>query len=303
MSEERQLTQFDELAARHNAAFVAFRSIHELKHPPPEMPEVERDSIFIPLALVVMIVASVLVSGSRTIFEFGGGLVGVAAFVMLEGAIVAYAFYRTRRSFNENRLESVRKLANFGLGLAFAVAVGANVHAVLRESRVQLAGWINTAILISVGISAPTLAFISGDIMAVETMANTTKSRKAKAEYQKEVAAWAEGLNTAWSREKSKWGVRIEVERPADRQTDKRLLSDASVLSVSEQTDSGQTNRSGFGHNRTADGQSKVIEYLMLNPDHAKLPSRELAKLIGVGHDTANKGRNAWRDQEVNNQS
>lgn len=49
---------------------------------------------------------------------------------------------------------------------------------------------------------------------------------------------------------------------------------------------------------RTSDGQARVIEYLNEHPDEADLPSRRLAELIGVGHDTANKGRNAWREQQ-----
>lgn len=63
---------------------------------------------------------------------------------------------------------------------------------------------------------------------------------------------------------------------------------------------------------RAADGQRRVIEFLNANPDDAKLPSRQLAARIeevtgvSIGHDTANKGRNAWvqlRSVQVETQS
>jgi hypothetical protein len=59
------------------------------------------------------------------------------------------------------------------------------------------------------------------------------------------------------------------------------------------------------GYNRTADGQRRVIEYLNQHPEDAALPSRQLAVRIAertgvsVGHDTANKGRNAWRNRQL----
>jgi hypothetical protein len=298
MSEEKQLSVYDEMATRHNAAYAAFSTIYEAKTPRPIEPKTERDSLFVPIALVIMIAASVLVSGSRTVEEFGGGLIGYAAFLMLEGAIVSYAFYRTRRNFNEHRLESVRKLANFGLGLAFTVAVAANVNAILKGEN-ETSTPVKTIIHLLVAVSAPTLAFISGDIMAVETMARESRKRKNREAYEKKLASWSRKLNDAWASEKSRWGVTIKVERPPEQQTEQRRLSEVSVLSASDQTDNGQTARSGYGHNRTPDGQARVIEYLSTNPEHASLPSRELAKLIGVGHDTANKGRNTWRGQQT----
>jgi hypothetical protein len=275
MSDDTQLSMYDDLAARHNAAYAAFRSIYEAKLPKPESPVIERDSLFIPAALVIMILASVIVSGSRTVFEFGGGLVGIMAFVMLEGAIIAYAFYRTRRNFSEHRLDGVRKLANFGLGLAFIVAVGANVHAVLRERGVQTAEWINTGILVMVAISAPTLAFISGDIMAVETMANATKTRREQQKYQAAMGQWAKELNEAWAREKSRWGVKIEVEREP--------VSSLSVQSV--QLSTGQTGH-GQGYSRESKAASIVRAHLDSHPEDMSIPLRELAVKLGVGKST-----------------
>lgn len=271
---ENQISQFDEIAVRHKAAYAAFSSIYEDKFPPPAPSAVEADSLFVPIALVVMIIASVLVSGSRTIIEFGGGFVGLMAFAMLEGAIVAYAFYRTRRNFTEARLETVRKMANFGLSLAFTVAVAANIHSVLKERGVQIADGVNTIILVMVGISAPTLAFISGDIMAVESKANGVKARKTRDEDSEKLAIWQEGKTAAWAREKSRWGVKVEVEiQPAS------IVRPMSILS------SGQTGH-GQGFNRESKAASIVRSHLEQHPEDMSIPVRQLAEMLKVGKST-----------------
>lgn len=275
---ESQINQYDELAIRHRAAYAAFKSIYQDKNPLPEAVTVERDSLFVPLALIVMIIASVIVSGSRTIIEFGGGIVGAMAFIMLEGAIVAYAFYRTRRNFSEQRMEGVRKLANFGLGLAFTVAVGANIHSVLRERGIQLADGINTAILIMVGISAPTLAFISGDIMAVETMANTTKLRKSKAAHLELITAYNDEMNAAWQREKQNWGVKIRIENPS--------YSNQLSNGIPLESNGMLPAKSTLGHTKKPDATKRVKDYLDENPEAVNGNPLEIASYLEVGKST-----------------
>lgn len=291
-----ELSQYDEIAARHNAAYAAFRTIYEAKLPMPVMPPIERESIFVPIALVVMIVASVIVSGSRTIIEFGGGLVGVSAFVMLEGAIVAYAFFHTRTDFQESRINDVRRLARIGLVLAFIVATAANIHAVLKERGVDVDGRVNTVILIAVAISAPALAFISGDIMALETMRNSYKARKMKAEYAKTLAEWTDDLNTAWAREKSKWGARVEVSRPDNPQLDS--LSSMSAVRPADMDTDGRNFATGQGYNKRTDARTAIWTHLEQNPLDADLKVRELAEKIGVGKSTVAEVLKEYRMQK-----
>ena len=278
METDKQINQYDELAIRHNAAMAAFRSIYEAKLPPPVAPEVERESLFIPIALLLMIVASVIVSGSRTIMEFGVGLVGVMAFVMLEGAIIVYAFYRTRRHFNEARLNTVNHLANAGLALAFVVTVGANVHAVFKESGTITAEWINTAILIMLAISAPTLAFISGDILAVESKAISARTRQANEKHAAAMREWQEGFNAAWSREKARWGVSIQIEneRPAIQSVHMNSLNEQ----VNEQARLPYSANSSTGYSKRMDARSLIHEYFEQHPDQLNARLDELVVLI-----------------------
>lgn len=271
------LMLYDELAARHNAAYAAFRTIYEAKNPPPIKPVVERESVFVPVALVIMIVASVIVSGSRTIVEFGGGWIGVAAFVMLEGAIVAYAFFRTRTNFNEARIGSIRKLANWGLALAFAVAIVANVHAVLKGQGVVTAEWLNTGILILVGVSAPTLALISGDMMALEMLKSTSRARKIETEHQQAIAAWMEGLNDAWAREKSRWGVKIEI---ANEQLPSAVHKVNSLNGMNEQPQLPYSANSSTGYSKRMDARSLISEFFERHPERLNSRLDELVVQI-----------------------
>lgn len=278
--ESLDLSTYDVLAAKHNAAYAAFRAIYETRLPPPPEPKFQRESVFVPVALVVMIIASVFISGSRTVLEFGGGLAGIAAVAMLEGAIISYAFFRTRLNFNDERMEAVRVLANRGLALAFVVAVAANVHSVIKGAGIETPPVITISILLLVAVSAPTLAFISGDIMALELMRNGYKERKLQAAYQESLTAWAEGLNEAWGREKSRWGVNVKIEAaPVSIPT----LSNGIPLESNE----NQPSKSTLGHTKQPDATPIVEAYFIANPDMlSNGKPLEIARELGVGKST-----------------
>lgn len=279
------LAQYDEMALRYTAAHAAFKAIHEAKNPFPKNEAVERESPYITIALMVMVIASIIVSGSRTILEFGGGIVGVSAFVMLEGAIVAYAFVRTRINFDDSRMDNVRTLANRGLKFAFIIAVVANVHSVLKGQGIVTPPVVTIIILILVAISAPTLAFISGDIMALETMKNAYKIRKAKAAYDQAVKDWNEGLDTAWSREKKNWGVKVDFENMPK--------IEASVTAVSSVSDTSVT-----APKKKSPELEKALEWFKINPDQLEAKSRDLVELVGVSHMTINRAQRILRGQD-----
>lgn len=217
MSEENQaLLQYDEFAIRHNAAMAAFKTMHEARHPLPVKEEISRDvvSLIIIVALAIVMVAAVIVSSSRTIDEFGGGAIGATAFVMVEGGIMAYAFFRARRNASKTRLQNTIKWATAGLILTFIVGLGANTDASLRHQGVTLPTWVNTMIHLLVAVSAPTLAFISSDVLAIELMATDIKRREADENHKAAIEDWWTDFNRSWSSNQKNWGVRVEMEQP-----------------------------------------------------------------------------------------
>lgn len=274
----QDLARYDDIAIRHKAAYAAFMSIYETRNPKPILELVERESIFVPMALMIMIIASVIVSGSRTVLEFGGGLVGVSAFVMLEGAIVAYAFVRTRINFDDERIDHVRTLANRGLKFAFIVAVAANVHSVIKGAGIVTPPSIAMVILILVAISAPTLAFISGDIMALETMRNAYRIRKAKSYYEQILKEWNNALDTAWAREKKSWGVKVEFDNLPKIEANVTPVSNVTLQTI-------------HPTKKESPALQKALDWFQLNPDQLNAKSRDLAGVIGVSHMTINRAQ------------
>lgn len=268
--------QYQDIATRHNAAFAAFRVVYEAKTPPPAKTKIDRSEWVINAAMMIMVIASVLVSGSRTVTEFGGGVIGFMAFVMLEVTIVIFAFYITRLRSTQ-RIEHVVKLARIGVSLAFAVALVANIHATLKSAEVYTAPGIDTLILLLVGVSAPTLAYISGHILAVEWMRQTQRSASATKAYQEAMTAWADGLTRSWSSQQTRWGAKIEVSNsipsiPLERNGTENVKQIPA--------------RSTLGHSKAPDAAQRVRDYLSENPDDAGMNGLELAKLLGVGKST-----------------
>lgn len=276
------LSIFEERALINNAGYAAYKSMYETTNPPPRQMVIQRESVFVPVALCIMIIASVLVSGSRTVLEFGGGIVGVSAFVMLEGAIVTYAFFRTRLNFDDSRMESVRKLANRGLGLSFTVAVAANVHSVVKGAGIVTPQAVTVTILILVAISAPTLAFISGDILALELMRNSYRARKLDDAYKIELDQWTESLRAAWGRDKSRLvgkfePVQIEREMPSN------LIKNNQISS----------------RHKPSPRLEKALNYFKDHPEDLEKPSRELEVILGISYGTISKAQVMTRNGDV----
>lgn len=286
MSEENQaLQQYDDFAIRHNAAMAAFKTMHEARHPLPVKEEISRDvvSLIIIVALAIVMVAAVIVSSSRTIDEFGGGAIGVTAFIMVEGGIMAYAFFRARRNASKTRLQNTIKWATAGLVLTFVVGLGANTDASLKHQGVELPSWVNTAIHLLVAISAPTLAFISSDVLAIELMATDIKRRDAEDNHKSALEDWWTDFNRSWSSNQKNWGVRVEMEQP------KQFEAVNSVKSSNLQSNTR------FTPSRKL---QQALDWFELNPDQLNEESRKLAVKIGVSHTTVNKAQRMIRGGE-----
>lgn len=277
---------YGEIADKHNAAYDSFRRTYEKEYPMPLKPRVEQDSWFVLIALVMMVVASVVVSGSRTIEEFGGGAVGIAAFAMLEIGIVTYAFFRTKTNIDRERIDGVRRKAGRGLTLAFIVAVAANIHAVLKSRGIEITQDINTIINILVAISAPTLAFISGDVMALELLRNRQKQNEADEKHAANMIVWNDGLTEKWKQQRANWGVKIQVES---------LPMEVPALSNGipngNPVETVIPSESTLGHRKEPDATRKATNYLLENSEQFvgwnKADLVRQLQSIGVGKSTA----------------
>lgn len=278
-----EITQvYEDYNARHNAAYSTFKQTYELENPRPTADQISRDivSLVIVIALLIVSVAAIIVSGSRTIDEFGGEGIGTVAFVMIEGGIMAYSFFIARRNANKQRLQKTVKWAASGLVLTFIIGVGANIDASLKHKGIVLPTEVSIVINLLVAISAPALAFISSDVLAIELMATEIRRREALEINERRLAKWKKGLDTAWAERQKQWLVKIKIEKP---DSVPKQLSAVSIPD-GQRTDSGHGY--GVGYTKRTDARTKILAYLDANPEASTLTARELAAAIGVGKST-----------------
>lgn len=285
MNDNNQLNVYDEFVAKHEAAYAGFTRIYESKTPRPIKGTVKRDlvSTIIIVALTIVMAASIWVSASRTISEFGGGWIGFVAFVMIDCGIMVYALFRARRTANAKRLQNTVKWATAGLFLTFIIGVGANIDAALSLKGIMLPDTVNVGIHFLVAISAPTLAFISSDVLAIELMAGDIKRREADALYETLNQQWLEGLNRSWATQQQKWDVRLSIPK-----------QEAPIQIEAENT----VNSSNLLENTRFTPSRKLqtaLDYFDLHPEDLGTESRKLQEIIGVSHTTINKAQRMKR--------
>lgn len=268
-----QITQvYDEHVIRHNAAYAGFSSIYESKNPRPIKPTIRRDfvSLMIVIALTVVMGASIIVSGSRTIQEFGGQGIGTVAFVMIECGVVVYALFRARRNANSKRLQNTVKWATAGLILTFLIAVAANIDATLKAHNIIIESNLLSVINLAVAISAPALAFISSDVLAIELMATDIQRREALRVYDEQCREWQEGLNRSWNGQQKQWGVKIEIQKNSN--------------GIPMDSNGSLPSKSTVGHKKNPDATEKVKAYFAENPSELVDGNPlEIAAFLGVG--------------------
>jgi len=284
------ITQYDDHAEKTEAAFAAFARVYRLTTPAPKPPASRRAITLSMIGLIVVTIAAVLVSGDRTIDEFGGWPRGVAAFAMLEVFAIVVSFLLTKLSPDGAHSKPLLIVA---LVFVLVIMVGANVHSIARSSGMYVSQNVITVILMLVAISAPVLTAINGHLTAVEWKANQ-KARSADMNaYEARLARWRDGLNAAWATNKGKYGVGIRVERevtaipervPMERGTDRDLEYPGGTA----------------GYSKTQNAMGKALEYYRSNPHMLTADPRTLEDAVGVKKSTLYRAR-AQVSNEVSN--
>lgn len=268
---ENKFNQFDEYDEKRSAAYLAFLKEFEDENPQPVRGKVERSDWFIPVALFVLVAASIYVSANRTIEEFGGGSVGLAAFIMVDIAVIAFAFYITRMNVNTDRVAYTRRMAWAGVFLAFFVAIAANLSDVLRKHGVYVSPDVATILNGLVAVSAPTLAFISGHILAVEYLKFSRRDQELDKRLEEAQKQYKADRHKAWQSRKRQWGIKIESE-PVKAVNPVHLTDKQPQKRASKQLD-------------------QAIEWLIANPGNLDVSSRDLVEQIGVSYVTIYKAQ------------
>lgn len=211
-------------------------------------------------------------------------LLSLSGFSIFELLIFAGSMYRRDSRY-----------AGWGLLIsvagALAANIGSSVHAV-TENGGDLLSFVVALVLAFI---APLAAFLAGEMVhhlyerhaAMIEAANAITDQKRRDLDATINAQYARYLKASAPSNVSVLSVSAQTD---SRQTMPALPS--------EQTDTRQTAQTGFGYNRTSDGQSKVMAHLTANPDDAQLTLRVLGERAGVNKDTAAKGLRAYLQQQ-----
>ena len=219
--------------------------------------------------------------------------IALAAFVMVEIGIITFAYSATESAIHKDELHRVRAFTNAGKWFIAFIMLIANIYYVLQSNNVipaDIGGmWhgVRIVIYLAIGASAPVVAFITGDILAIDVLKHRSRQKTAQELYEQQMVEWREGLNEAWSKAKGKWGANVDIQVSTPKQTIQTPPQLSSVVS-SEQTDSRQ---SGYGFKRASSAVDMATEWLIANPDKLDLSVRELADMIGVGKDSVARAK------------
>lgn len=226
---------YDETAARLEAAFLGFRRSYEVMYPAPVL-QTTHDRVFgiKHVGLLAALVGSIVVSASHTIPVFLGIdniqqvrisielLIALAAFVMIEVGIVTFAYSATESAANRDDLHRVRAFTNAGKWFIALIMLIANVFYVLDANVLTgvtsgLWAGVRVVIYLAIGASAPVIAFITGDILAIDVLKHRSRQTAARERYEAAMNEYNAQIVDAWNRAKGKWGanVDIQVSKPA----------------------------------------------------------------------------------------
>lgn len=261
--------KFSAYAASERDSFLAYRETYVLMYPPPEKPVLESDSQLIQWGLTAIVIASMIASAVHTIPKFLEGVdaptwigwfVGASTFVMVELAIIIFAYTITRRRYMYDKTVRQDKVGwhmYAALALSVAVAIFVNVYATVENAvAFTIPIWAEVVMTILIGLCPPAMAFISGDILAQRWVEDQRAKYRNETEFKRVQAEYEEKCRRSW------------------RATSSKEHSAYSLNSVNVQVN---------GMNRpSANGNSKVLtlDYLEKHPDAKDLTVDELKEAV-----------------------
>lgn len=234
MSNNEIQNVYDDAQTRIEAAYKAFRAGYEVMKPPPQMAEVNRSFFgFKQVGMLLALIGSVIVSASHTVPVFLGissiteiniasaeFVIAVAVFVMIEMAVVTFAYSATESEANVEAAHHVKRITRWGMWFIVTIMILGNVYYVLSSNvEIPTEGWLagvwaftRLTIFLLIGTSAPVVAFMTGDILAIDVIKHRAKSKRAELDYSQAYNEWLEGLQASWNAQKRRWGGNVDIQ-------------------------------------------------------------------------------------------
>jgi hypothetical protein len=268
------IDRFVQSQINQQTAYDVWSSAYEAQFPRPPKPPpfAGRPWLMIPFGLIA--VSAIILSALRTapIFQkiaeplVGASLSGLEAalaLVVIEVSLVITRYMMVLHA-NETHTLDVQRLNVWmmrGFWLAFFVAVGANIYASVAHVILEIPSLapalpvIDLAMATVVGVSAPILAFISGDILAMLWITSEKRRADLLASWEESVSDWNNRRDRRWERDKS------------------RLESPVVVRELSPQIPEKTETRSK---------RDILFDHFREHPESLTLSAREIERLTGV---------------------
>lgn len=301
-----------------------FELYYATKSPKPKA----RTSAFVLWSLAVLVLASIVVSCSHTIPAFLATIEGdtpdvikvivaIAAFLMVEAALLVFSYtnvlWQNEANSAEISRDTVRKRLKIGLYSVLVLAVGANLYSTLLD-RFESAEWwdiFSFGVFVFVGASAPALAYIAGEVVAITALLD-------KRENADQLAVWKDMQEAEWDKVLARFNraqlrggqTPITIERPVQTdqtdQTDDQTDRQEPVYQTFEQaladrradgrqTPASPSDRQAAPSSESADKFNRAVRHYEQNrADLARSP-REVGKSLvpPIGKDTMYAARDA----------
>jgi len=134
-------------------------------------------------------------------------------------------------------------------------------------------------------LSAPIVAFISSEVMAITLAYRNNAQSRLDAEYAKQVEAWRASANEAWSHQKRNWGGSVRVES-------------VPVGALSDYNSSNLIKNDEITRQKPSIKLNKALSYLREHPEHLATAPRELEKeIVGISYGTIHKAQVMLRSE------
>ena len=285
------LAQYDSESLRLQAAYEAFAHFYTSMNPPPMNHIVEEAKVTIKtLAMILGLIGSVIVSASHTVpvlvgvdslSEIGFGyefLLATASFVMVELMAITFAYQSTEAEVAKGSPDKVNQRVSVGKWFVVVIMVLFNLYYILNTNNVPLPDFMRIGIFVFIGTSAPVIAFLCGDIWAVDSLKRRSRKNRDTKAYDEAMNDWRDKMNKQWGRVKGQWNGEVTVRAP-DRQTDRQLPVSAMSTDNRQTTDSIQL----------------VLSHLADNPEDYTLTLRRLGEIVGVKKDSVAKAKKLYQ--------
>lgn len=214
-------------------AHAAFMQLYAQKFPPPSRKASNRAAaaLWLPaLGLIIVLLASMIVSGSRSIREFSGNsddplrqLIGWAGFISVDVSAVFLRFFMISLHAKSDQ-SAMRRWVVISLCISTAVMVGVNLAGtshVVTDYAIALPAEVMTVIFGLIALAPIAQGIATADILGHLWRQYRESEISGDESYEERTQQWREQANEAWKTShhrrsvlRMKEGVRVESASP-----------------------------------------------------------------------------------------